>query len=79
LNSIETFEDAVNAFLADATWLDDADAPMVASLVIMAKKLDSRFSAATMAQFGLAYRFLAKRAPESEGIKDPLEALLDRE
>lgn len=78
-NTIETFEDAVNVFLANADWLTDEDAPMVASLVIMAKQLDKRFSAATMAQFGLSYRFLAKRRPDNESTKDPLEALLNAE
>ena len=74
-----TFTEAVEKFLAEASWLSGADAPMVASLQIMAAQLDKRFSAATMAQFGLSFRYLAKKAPADEGTKDPLERLLDNE
>lgn len=76
---MDTFTEAVDTFLASADWLGDDDAPMVASLRIMAAQLDKRFSAATMAQFGLSYRFLAKKAPQGEDTKDPLEALLNNE
>lgn len=77
---METFEEATHAFLIAAKeWLTDEDAPMTASLVIMAKQLDKRFSAATMAQYGLSYRYLAKRRPAGENVIDPLEALLNAE
>ena len=77
---MDTFEEATNAFLIAAKdWLTDEDEPMATSLIIMARQLDRRFSAATMAQYGLSYRYLAKRRPEDTETKDPLEALLDRE
>lgn len=80
MDSIQTFEDAVNAFLVSADdWLSADDAPMVASLVIMARQLDKRFSAATMAQFGLSFRYLAKKAPQDNEVVDPLERLLNGE
>ena len=76
---MDTFTEAVDTFLAAADYLTEEDAPMIASLKIMARQLDKRFSAATMAQFGLSYRFLAKKAPKEDGVKDPLEALLNAE
>ena len=77
---MNTNEEALETFLIDAKeWLTDADAPAVMALRQMAVQLDKRFSAATMAQYGLFLRALAKKAPEGEGDFDPLEALLTRE
>jgi len=75
----DTYTEAVEAFLKNADWLGDEEAPMVTSLIVMARQLDKRFSAATMAQFGLSYRFLAKKAPQGDDVRDPLEALLGYE
>ena len=77
---MNTNEEALEAFLVDAkSWLTEADAPTVMALKQMARKLDERFSAATMAQYGLFLRSLAKKAPEATGDVDPLEQLLTRE
>ena len=77
---MNTFEEAVETFLiASKEWLQDVDAPAVVGLQIMARQLDKRFSAATAAQFNLAYRHLRKQAPDGEGDIDPLEALLNGE
>lgn len=77
---MNTNVEALETFLIDSKeWLTDADAPAVMALKQMAAQLDKRFSAATMAQYGLFLRALAKKAPDSEGDVDPLEALLNRE
>ena len=77
---METNEEALETFLiASKEWLKDEDAPAVMALRQMARQLDKRFSAATMAQYGLFLRALAKKAPTGEGDVDPLEALLNRE
>ena len=75
----DSFEESVQIFLNSAHWLTEEDEPMTTSLLIMARQLDKRFSAATMAQFGLSYRFLAKRRPTDERTTDPLELLLGAE
>lgn len=74
----ETYEASVQRFLTSATWLTDADAPAVTTLILLARHLDSQgFQAATVAQLGLTYRALLKRAPNAGGDEtDPLEALL---
>lgn len=73
-------ERATEAYLEQSTWLDHRHEPMVQGLRTMAFELDRRFSAATFQQYGLAFRWLAKQAPDGDGEdKDPLEALLDGE
>ena len=77
---MDTNEEALETFLIDSKeWLTDGDAPAIAALRQMARQLDKRFSAATMAQYGLFLRSLQKKAPSGEGDFDPLEALLNRE
>jgi len=77
---LDTFEEATHTFLIAAKeWLKDEDSPAVASLLIMARQLDKRFSAATVAQYNLTYRHLRKQAPDGSGDIDPLEALLANE
>lgn len=78
--TLDSNVEALETFLIDSKeWLSDADAPAVMALKQMAAQLDKRFSAATMAQYGLFLRALAKKAPSAEGDIDPLEALLSRE
>lgn len=72
-------EEATKAFLKQATWLDASHKPMTVGLLILAKELDKSFQAATFAQYGLTFRWLAKQAPAGEQITDPLEALLASE
>lgn len=75
----DTFTAATERFLEVADWLGDEDEPAVTSLKIMAAVMDKRFSAATMAQYGLVYRSLMKKRPDGTHEVDPLEALLERE
>lgn len=74
---METFTEAVDKFISSASWLTDEDAPMVAGLRIAGQMMDKKFSAATLAQFGLCYRTLMKKRPEAAGEEDELEALLN--
>ena len=77
---MDTNEEALEAFLIDAKeWLSDGDAPAIMALRQMARQLDKKFSAATMAQYGLFLRALQKKAPSENGDIDPLEALLEKE
>lgn len=73
-----TFQDSVNAFEKDATWLGDADLPAVVTLRKVAAALDGGdMSPAMLSQFGLTYRSLLKRAPSDAAENlDPLEAAL---
>ena len=75
----DSFEEAVRLWIDSAkSWLAAEHEPGVTGLLICAKQLDKRFSAATMAQFGLMFRSLQKQNPNREGSeRDPLEALLD--
>lgn len=76
--STSTFRDAVKAFENDAAWLGAADLPALVTLRKVAAALDDGdLSPAMLAQFGLCYRSLLKRAPvESTGPVDPLEQAL---
>lgn len=72
-----TYTDAVAAFVSDATWLGTADAPAVTILESLAEALDQEVTAALVAQYGLTYRSLLKRAPVAgSGEVDPVDALI---
>ena len=69
----KTYAQAVRKFLKTADWLTDDDAPMVTGLINLAKELDNseRFHAQTYAQYGLTFRYLAKRKPvETETLEE---------
>lgn len=69
---------ATNKFLREAKpWLTPEDAPMVTGLKMLAAQLDREFQAALFTQYGVTYRTLLKKKPESAGEKDPLEGLLE--
>lgn len=73
----ETYADATEAFLREADWLSALDAPAVATLRHLAADLDDGAGAATVAQYGVAYRALLKRAPAAgDGEGDELEGAL---
>lgn len=74
----DTFGSAVTAFEKDATWLGAADQPALVALRKMAAALDGDdLSPAMLAQFGLCYRNLLKRAPaDAPAPVDPVEAAL---
>lgn len=62
---------------AASAWLGPLDAPAIESLYVMADELDSEGpSPAMLAQFGLAYRSLLKRAPSDAPVEDEFERLL---
>lgn len=74
-----TFTDALQEFVDAAPWLGALDAPALATLEAIAFELDGGDrTPALLAQWGLAYRSLLKRAPvEREDATDPLEAALE--
>lgn len=76
----ETYTESIERFLEAADWLTDADTPAVTTLTLLARKLDDDgFHAQTIAQFGLCYRALLKRAPGGDDDEtDPLDALLEK-
>lgn len=73
-----SYTESIETFLESAEWLTDVDVPAVTTLLLLAKRLDEEgFHAQTIAQFGLCYRALLKRAPGGDDEEtDPLEALL---
>lgn len=77
MTSMETFEEAVKLFEQASPWLSDADLPAVMELRMIAKELDKgELSPAMLAQYGLTYRSLLKRAPVGDDAEDELEAAL---
>lgn len=74
----DTFRSAVKAFEDASPWLGDADLPARVALRSMADALDGGdLAPALLAQFGLTFRNLQKRAPaEDHAPADPLEAAL---
>ena len=76
---MKSFTQSVEDFLTAADYLTAEDAPMIVALQQTAKQLDLKYSPAALAQFGLTFRYLAKRQPQESPSVDPLEALLTRE
>lgn len=78
MDTAKTFEQALDAFIADAQWLGTEDLPALVSLRAIAKSLDGGdINAAMVAQWGLQYRALLKRSPDSAAApSDPLAAAL---
>lgn len=76
--SENTFTKATLEFIHSATWLTDEDNPAIVSLIAMARELDERLNPPLVAQYGLTYRNLLKRKPETENDLDELGKLLKR-
>lgn len=73
----QTFEQAVNDFIYASPWIGPEHSPAVAMLYSLAAEMDGGdLQPAMAAQFGLAYRSLAKLAPSAVKEDDPLEAAL---
>ena len=72
-----TFTESVQEFVAASPWLTSSDAPAVVTLQRLADELDNgALVPALVAQFGLTFRNLLKRAPVEGGPADELEQLL---
>ena len=72
-----TFTESVQEFIAASPWLAPSDAPAVVTLQRLADELDNgALVPALVAQFGLTFRNLLKRAPVEDGPADELELLL---
>jgi len=64
---MKTFVESVDDFVSSADWLLPTDGIAVTSLYQMAEELDSNgVTGPIMSAFGLAYRSLLKRAPETK-------------
>lgn len=72
------FTDAVDEFVSASPWLGAAEAPAVATLRSLARRLDGGDdSPALVGQFGLTHRALLKRAPVADSTStDPLAVAL---
>lgn len=64
---MKTYTEAVETFLKAADWLGEKDQPMITGLEKLAGELDTRFSAATYAQYGLTFRYLERQRPQVNG------------
>ena len=60
---METYTVAAETFLKEADWLTEVDQPMITGLRHLADELDAGYQAATYAQYGLTFRYLAKQKP----------------
>jgi hypothetical protein len=79
---VQTFNEAVETFLAEAEWLDAKEhAPMIAGLWACADALDETFRAATLTEMNKTYKYLLELKPEVkvEETVDELEALLQEQ
>lgn len=74
----KTFTESVAQFETTSTWLSTEDQPALVTLYAIATELDrGPMVPALVAQFGLTYRNLLKRAPQTdEAAGDPLEEAL---
>ena len=72
------FSESVEAFVAEAYWLDASQAPSVVALQALAIELDREVTAALVAQFGVLHRSLLKSKPTNVVVEDPLEKMLHR-
>ena len=72
------FSESVEAFVAEAYWLDASHAPSVVALQALATELDREVQAALVAQFGVLHRSLLKSKPTNVVADDPLEKMLHR-
>lgn len=73
-----SFVAATEAFENASSWLSTEDEPALTTLYAIAEELDEGDrTPALVAQYGLTYRSLLKRAPQvDEGAGDPLEEAL---
>jgi len=76
--SSRSFKRSVEKFVKASSWLSAEHEPALVMLRAMAEELDGgNLTPAMLAQFGLAYRSLAKLAPVAAGEPaDPLEEAL---
>jgi hypothetical protein len=72
------FSESVEAFVAEAYWLDASQAPSVVALQALAIELDREVTAALVAQFGVLHRSLLKSKPTNIIAEDPMEKMLRR-
>lgn len=62
---------------AESRWLSPADAPALAMLRSLAALIDAEPTAALHNSYGVAYRALIARAPQTAPAKSPLGAALE--
>lgn len=75
---MNAFETATETFLKGATFLGDADLPLVTALREIAKTLDAGgVTGQLVNQYRLTYIALAEKGTQEEVNTDPLEALLN--
>ena len=73
MRTVNTFVEAVEAFIDAAPWLGDADLPGVMSLRKLAAILDdpeSKMQAALLSQYNMTFRDLRSREPKTAGGND---------
>ena len=81
----ETYEESVTTFLSANEWVDDSEAPLVTSLIHVARLLDVKTFKGQALPAGLTMEFrmlfveLRKCKPEGPGDKsDPFDDALER-
>ena len=78
MNTEATFTESVDAYLASATYLTEADLPLVIALKKAAAELDANgVQAALLNTFGVTYRALRKKQEGNTGGFDPAQDFLD--
>lgn len=60
----ESFTASITEFIDASPWLGPAHRPALVTLKAIARELDTRVTAAMIAQFGVAFRDLRAQAPE---------------
>jgi hypothetical protein len=73
IKTVNTYVEAVEAFIDAAPWLGDADLPGVMGLRSLAKHLDAFTGlpqAALLSQFNMTFRDLRNREPKGSGGPD---------
>jgi hypothetical protein len=74
-NTLPSFAVAARTFLADATWLDVADEPLMTALIALGERLDDRISPGIVARFQDIYQQLDNKRPTSSD--ELLKQILD--
>lgn len=78
MTKIQTFSEAVTAYLSHADYLTDDDQPLVVALVKVAEELDTNGVTAPLVNvFTVTMRGLQKKAGRTEGESDPAKDFLD--
>lgn len=73
----DNYSDAVEAYLSNADYLTEADAPMVTMLTLVAKELDANGSSTRLLhEFGVTFRHLRGMRGNQNQVADEAEAFL---